>query len=133
MQTPQTQVLGSNISYTSNGTAAVGTTLISDLDQYTGTLSSGTITFSGYKPDGTALGSSPTANLAMPITATTTLNDVLSWLNTDEGTAAVDEIQTISSTATGGAFTLSFGGQTTVDLNFNATAAEIEAELEVKN
>ncbi len=130
MQTPQTQVLGSNISYTSNGTAAVGTTLISDLDQYTGILSSGTITFSGYKPDGTALGSSPTANLAMPVTATTTLNDVLSWLNTDEGTAAVDEIQTISSTATGGTFTLSFGGQTTAALNFNATAAEIDAALE---
>jgi flagellar hook protein FlgE len=130
LQTAQTQVLNSNISYTTNGTTAVGTTLISNLDQYTGTLSSGTITFSGYKPDGTALGSGPTADLTMDITATTTLNDVLTWLNTNEGTAAVDEIQTISSTATGGTFTMSFGGQTTGALVFNATSAQIDTALE---
>ena len=130
LQTAQTQVLGSNISYTTNGTAAVGTTLLSNLDQYTGTLNSGTITFSGYKPDGTVLGSSPTANLTMPVTATTTLNDVLTWLNTNEGTAAVDEEQTISSTATGGTFTMSFGGQTTAALNFDANFAQIDAALE---
>ena len=130
LQTAQTQVLNSNISYTTNGTTAVGTTLISDLDQYTGTLSSGTITFSGYKPDGTALGSGPTADLTMDITATTTLNDVLTWLNTNEGTAAVDEVQTISSTATGGTFTMSFGGQTTGALAFNATAVQIDTALE---
>jgi flagellar hook protein FlgE len=130
LTTPQTQVLGSNISYTVGGTQAVGTTLISNLDQYTGTLNSGTITFSGYKPDGTALGSSPTTDLTMPVTATTTLNDVLTWLNTDEGTPAIDEIQTISSTATGGTFTLSFGGQTTSALNWNSTAAQIDTALE---
>ena len=130
LQTAQTQVLNSNISYTTNGTTAVGTTLISNLDQYTGTLNSGTITFSGYKPDGTALGSSPTTDLTMDITATTTLNDVLTWLNTNEGTAAVDEIQTISSTATGGTFAMSFGGQTTGALAFNATAAQIDTALE---
>ena len=130
LQTAQTQVLNSNISYTTNGTTAVGTTLISNLDQYTGTLNSGTITFSGYKPDGTALGSSPATDLTMDITATTTLNDVLTWLNTNEGTAAVDEIQTISSTATGGTFAMSFGGQTTGALAFNATAAQIDTALE---
>jgi flagellar hook protein FlgE len=130
LTTPQTQVLGSNNSYTTGGTAAVGTTLISNLDQYTGTLNSGTITFSGYKPDGTALGSTPTADLTMPITATTTINDVLTWLNTNEGTAAVDEIQTISSTGTAGTFTLSFGGQTTAALNWNESAANIESALE---
>jgi flagellar hook protein FlgE len=130
LQTAQTQVLNSNISYTTNGTTAVGTTLISNLDQYTGTLNSGTITFSGYKPDGTAFGSSPTTDLTMDITATTTLNDVLTWLNTNEGTAAVDEVQTISSTATGGTFTMSFGGQTTGALVFNATSAQIDTALE---
>lgn len=130
LTTPQTQVLGSNINYTTNGTQAVATTLISNLDQYTGTLNNGVITFSGYKPDGTALGSTPTTDLTMPITATTTLNDVLSWLNTDEGTAAVDEAQTISSTATGGTFTLSFGGQTTAALNWNSTFAQIDTALE---
>ncbi len=130
LTTPQTQVLGSDISYTSSGTQAVGTTLISNLDQYTGTLNNGVITFSGYKPDGTALGGTPTADLTMPITATTTVNDVLTWLNTNEGTAAVDEVQTISSTATGGTFTMSFGGQTTGALNWNESAANIDTALE---
>ncbi|MDT8299987.1 MAG: flagellar hook-basal body complex protein [Sedimentisphaerales bacterium] len=130
LTTAQTQVLGSDISYTSGGTQAVATTLISNLDQYSGTLSSGTITFSGYKPDGTALGSTPTADLTMPVTATTTMNDILTWLNTDEGTAAVDEVQTISSTATGGTFTLSFGGQTTGALTWDDTAADIQTALE---
>jgi flagellar hook protein FlgE len=66
----------------------------------------------------------------MDVTAATTLNDVLTWLNTDEGTAAVDEQQTISSTATGGTFTLSYGGQTTAALNWNDSAANIQAALE---
>ncbi len=88
LQTAQTQMLGSNVRYTTNDAAAVGSTLISNLDQYTGTLNSGTITFSGYKPDGSDLGSNPTTNLTMPITSTTTLNDVLTRLNTDEGTGA---------------------------------------------
>jgi flagellar hook protein FlgE len=87
LQTAQIQVLGSNTRYTTKSAAAVGSTLLSNLDQYTGTLNSGTITFSGYKPDGSALGSNPTTNLRMPITSTTTLNDVLTWLNTDGGTA----------------------------------------------
>jgi flagellar hook protein FlgE len=130
LSTPQIQVLGSNVSYTSGGTAATGTTLIADLSEYTGTLNSGMITFSGYKPDGTALGSSPSTDLTMPITSSTTLNDVLTWLNTNEGTTAVDEVQTISSTATGGTFTMSFGGQTTGALAFNATAAQIDTALE---
>ena len=91
LPTAQTQVLGSNISYTTNGTAAAGTTLISNLDQYSGKLNSGAITFSGYKPDGTALGSNPTTNLTMPITSTTTLNDVLTWLNTNEGTTGAGQ------------------------------------------
>ena len=35
LASPQTQLMGSNITYTANGTAAVGNTLISALDQYT--------------------------------------------------------------------------------------------------
>jgi len=136
LATPQIQKLASTITYTSGGTAAVGTTLISNLDQYTGTLNSGTITFSGYKPDGTALGSSPTTDLTMPITPTTTLNDVLTWLNTDEGTAAVSEVQTVTlATAPnndpdGGTFTLTYGSETTASLAWNATANDIETALE---
>jgi len=136
LATPQTQQLGANITYTSGGTAAVGTTLISELDQYTGTLSSGVITFSGYKPDGTALGSGPTTDLTMPIDSTTTLEDVLTWLNTDEGTPAVSEIQTVTlatapnNVPDGGTFTLTYGGETTAPIAWDATANDIETALE---
>ncbi|MBW8039377.1 MAG: flagellar hook-basal body complex protein [Planctomycetes bacterium] len=136
LETTQTQLMTSNITYTASSTAAVGATLIKDLDQYTGTLSSGVITFSGYKPDGTALGASPTTDLTMPVTATTTLNDVLTWLNTTEGTAAVSEVQTVT-LATGpdndpdsGTFTLTYGGETTAAIAWDATAAQIQTALE---
>ncbi len=136
LATPQTQQLGANITYTSGGTAAVGTTLISELDQYTGTLSSGVITFSGYKPDGTALGSGPTTDLTMSIDSTTTLEDVLTWLNTNEGTPAVSEIQTVTlatapdNVPDGGTFTLTYGGETTEPIAWDATANDIKTALE---
>jgi flagellar hook protein FlgE len=133
LASPQTQLMASNITYTTNGTTSVGTTLIKDLDQYTGTLTAGVITFSGYKPDGTALGSNPTTDLTMPVTATTTLGDILTWLNTDEGTPAVDEIQTISIAGgppTSGKFNLTLNGEMTGDINWNATAAEVQTALE---
>ena len=133
----QTNILKSNVSYTTNsGTTATTTTKIADLDQFTGTagLSSAVITFSGYEPDGTALSSaSPSVDLAMPITSTTTLADVLTWLNTDEGTAGIDEKQTISGTATSGTFTLSFGTETTGTMGYSATAVQIETALEALN
>jgi len=130
--TAQTNVIKSNVAYTTNnGTTATATTRIADLDQYTGTLSSGTITFSGYKPDGTALSSaSPSVDLTMPITSTTTLGDILTWLNTNEGTPGVDEVQTITGTATSGTFTLSYGSETTGTMGYNATAVQIETALE---
>ncbi len=128
----QTNVLRSDTAYTTNGSNALGSTLIADLDQYTGTLTSGVITFAGYKPDGTALGSGPSTDLTMDVDATTTLNDILTWLNTNEGTPAVNEEQTIAITGspTGGSFTLSFGGETTAPIAFNATAAQVDAALE---
>jgi flagellar hook protein FlgE len=132
--TTQTNVLRSEIGFTTgSGTTAVGTTTLANLDQYTGTLSSGVITFSGYEPDGTSLASaSPSVDLTMPVTSTTTLDDVLTWLNTDEGTAGVDEIQTvaITGTPTGGTFTLSYGGATTGAIAYNASAATVDAALE---
>jgi flagellar hook protein FlgE len=130
---PQTNMIASNITYTSAGTAAGETTRIADLDQYSGTLTSGIITFSGYKPDGTSLASaSPSVDLTMPVDSTTTLGDILTWLNTNEGTPAVDEVQTISITGlpTGGTFTLTFNGETTSALDFDASAAEIQSALE---
>jgi flagellar hook protein FlgE len=129
--TTQTNVLTSNTAFTVGGSTAGASAKISELDQYSGTFSNGTLTFSGYKPDGTALGSTPTKDLTMDVTATTTLDDVLSWLNDDEGTA-VNEVQTIALTGapTGGTFTLTYAGQTTAALNYNSTAAQIDTALE---
>ena len=128
LTTPQTQLMGSNITYAANGTVAVGSTLISALDEYTGTLSSGTITFDGYKPNGDPLGSGPATDLTMDVTATTTLNDVLAHLNdkTNE-----HQTITITGTPTGGSFTLDFqatGSPATVA--YNATAAQVQTALE---
>jgi len=136
LASPQTQLMNSNITYTANGTAAVGSTLISALDQYTGTLSSGTITFDGYKPNGDPLGSGPATDLTMPVIATTTLNDILTWLNTDEGTAAVAELQTLTTDAlaTAGNFTLTYNGETTGNIAFDAPTTgvgSIQAALEL--
>ena len=46
------------------------------------------------------------------------------------GTTGVDEVQTVTVTATGGTFTLTFDGQTTAALTFPPTAAEVKAALE---
>jgi len=79
-ESPQIQKLESNIVYTyNNGTTASTSTLIADLDQYTGTLTSGTITISGYSKDGTALSS----GLSFSIDDTTTLGDLVDHLNTN--------------------------------------------------
>lgn len=136
LATPATNVLISDLTFTSSsGTAAGATELLTALDQYTaGTLSSATITFAGYKAGATevALGASPTTDLSMDVDATTTLQDILNHLNTDEGTAAVEELQTLTTDAlaTAGTFTLTYGGQTTAAIDFDATIAEIETALE---
>jgi len=93
-ETPQTQLLASNATYTQNGTTAVGTTLIDDLDQTTsGTYSSATITVSGYEHDGTAL----TDATGLTVDGTTTLDDLISHINTVLGatnaTASLDNGQ----------------------------------------
>jgi len=93
-ETPQTQLLASNVTYTQGGTAAVGTTLIDGLDQTTsGTYSSATITVSGFGHDGTAL-----SDLTpLSVDATTTLDDLISHINTVLGatnaTASLDNGQ----------------------------------------
>lgn len=134
----QTNALSSNIAFTVGDSLAGATHKISELDQYAGaTWADGTLTFSGYKPDGTTFaGAIPSADLTMDVTSTTTLQDVLNYLNTDEGTAAVSEVQTITlATAPnndpdGGTYTLSYGGETTAALNWDATDAEIKTALE---
>ena len=78
-ETPQTQLLASNATYTTSGTAAVGTTLINNLDQTTGeTYISATITVTGFEHDGTPL--SDLTPLSVDAT-TTSLDDLISHIN----------------------------------------------------
>jgi flagellar hook protein FlgE len=135
---PQTNALTSNIIFTTGGAPAGATAKISELDQYTATTwADGTLTFSGYKPDGTALASAtPTVDLTMAVNENTTIQDVLDYLNTDEGTAAVKEVQTVTlATAPnndpdGGHFHLTYGGETTGEIAWDATTAQIKTALE---
>lgn len=74
----QTQNIGSEVLYTtSGGTFATGTTLLQDLDQFSATtFNGGTITITGYLPEGGAMF---TDNFA--IDATTTVQDLIDELN----------------------------------------------------
>jgi flagellar hook protein FlgE len=79
------QSLSSSLRFTANnGIDVAETTLIGQLDQFSGgsgtggklgASQSGTISFSGYKPDGTALSGS------FSVTATSTMNDLVNYLN----------------------------------------------------
>jgi flagellar hook protein FlgE len=86
---PQTQQITSNITYTSNGgTIATAATELDQLDQFNGGSGidgrleageSGTITISGYNPNGTALSS----GLTFSVNPNTTLGDFINHLNTN--------------------------------------------------
>ena len=86
---PQTQVIASNITYTTNsGAVATTGTEIIRLDQFSvgsgidGQLEageSGTISISGYNPDGAAL----SGGLAFTVNPSTTLEDFINHLNTN--------------------------------------------------
>ena len=138
LATTQTQKLTSNKQYTTSasGTAAVATDEIDQLMEFTGgsetdgqlgAAESGLITFSGYKPDGTTFAlATPATDLTMTVGPATTLQDVLDYLNTDDGLVA-GEVQELNAedaagdaAATGGSFVLKFGGETTGAINFDA-------------
>jgi flagellar hook protein FlgE len=76
---PQTQTIASCISYTKGGDTADASTEIDQLDQYNGTLTSGTITIDGYNKDGTRFSGAP---IAYNIDGSTTLGDLITFLNT---------------------------------------------------
>jgi flagellar hook protein FlgE len=76
---PQTQAIASCIGYTVGGDTADTSTEIDQLDQYSGTLTSGTITIDGYNKDGTQFAGAP---IAYDIDGTTTLGDLITFLNT---------------------------------------------------
>jgi flagellar hook protein FlgE len=86
MSTPDTQVITSDLAYTSGGgTAAELTTEIDQLDQYTGTLTSGTISFSGYNSDGTSYSG---VGYDLSVDGTTTVEDLIDHLNNNVLTGA---------------------------------------------
>jgi flagellar hook protein FlgE len=136
LSTAQAQVATSDIAYTyDNGTAAGLTTTIGEIDQFTGgsgvdekmgSGDAGTIALTGFNHDGSAL--SDTFN----IDSTTTMGDILTWLNTDNGVAPISEVQTaaLSAAPASGTFTLTYGGQTTAAIDWDATAGEIKTALE---
>ncbi len=77
-----------------------------------------TVTFAGgTAPTLTADGT----NLSGGLTATVAV--------TTPGNAGTSEVQTVTVVATGGTFTLSFNGQTTAALAYNATAAQVQTAL----
>jgi flagellar hook protein FlgE len=78
LDTPQTNVLSSNIAYTTNGgTTATGATELDQLDQFSGTFgATTTITATGYDPGGLDL-----TDAGLTVTGTTTLQNVIDHLN----------------------------------------------------
>ncbi len=86
---PQTQIISSNVAYTTNGgTVATATIEIDQLDQFSGGSEtdgqlgvgqSGTITISGYNPDGTDL----SGDLDFDVVPGSTLGDLITHLNTN--------------------------------------------------
>ena len=133
--TTQTQKLTSNIAFTTgSGTVATAITEIEDLDQYTGSLTSGTITYSGYNTAGTslsALATLPKVALTQSVDSTTTLDDILTKLN--GGSVATSEVQTLTADviATAGTYTLTVGGLTTAAINHDASTGDIKDALEL--
>ncbi len=84
LATIQTNILSTNSTFTvGSGTAAAGTDELDTLDQFTaGTLSSATITVSGYDHDGNAL-----SDTGLSITDTTTIDDLVTHINSILGTS----------------------------------------------
>jgi len=91
---PQTQLISSNVAYTtSSGTVAATATEIDQLDQFSGGAGtggqldvgeSGTVTISGYQPDGTAF----STGLTFTVNPDTTLGDFITHLNSNVLTGA---------------------------------------------
>jgi len=90
---PQTQLICSNVAYTTDGTVASSTIEIDQLDQFSGGSGtdgqlgagqSGTITITGFNPDGTAFSS----GLTFTVNPDTTLGGLIDHLNNNVLTGA---------------------------------------------
>ena len=77
----QTQVLGSNITYTFNGYTAPPHIKIADLDQFSGTPSDGRIYVDIIEPDGTEV----TDSTGLIVSVATTLENLLSYIDNKFG------------------------------------------------
>jgi flagellar hook protein FlgE len=71
----------------------------------------------------------------MAVTAATTIQDVLDYLNDDDGGARTAEVQTVTLAGGGGVpdegkYTLTYGGATTTELDYDANVATITAALD---
>jgi len=123
----QTNVLQSALGFTtSSGETAVTTTLISALDQFTGTPTTGTLAISGNNMDGLAL----TPGTALTVDATTTLANVLTYINGRLADAANGNADATYGVATlvGGKIVITDGasGYSKSDFNIAYTAAAAE-------
>ena len=115
LPTTQTNVLKSNVTYTTNdGTTATGTTLINALDQTTaGTYVGATITVTGFESNGDDLVDA--APLA--VTAATTMQELLGHINTVLG-------------ATNAVATLDQGQITVTDVDSGYSKSDIKLEFD---
>jgi flagellar hook protein FlgE len=106
----QAQVLTSDTTYTVGGAQAATSTLLGQLDQFSGgsgtngqlgTGQTGTVTISGFDQDGTSLGS----GLTFTVAATTTIGDLINHLNTNvlqDATASLENGQICITDTTAG-------------------------------
>lgn len=127
LATPQTNVLESALAFTtSSGETAVAATDIDDLDQFSGTATTGTLAMSGYNQDGTAL----TVATTLTVGAATDLQDVLDYMNGIFALAANQNADGTYATATlsGGKIVVTDGasGYSKSDVNVAYTAAAAE-------
>ncbi|MCF7972285.1 MAG: flagellar hook-basal body complex protein [Phycisphaerae bacterium] len=127
LATPQTNVLESSLAFTtSDGETAVATTLISALDQFSGTPDDGALAISGYNMDGTAL----TPGTALTVDAATDLQDVLDHINAELATVANQNADGTYGVATlsGGKIVITDGasGYSKSDLGMTYTAGSTE-------
>jgi flagellar hook protein FlgE len=89
LEATQTNLLRSDTAYTTSGSNALGGTLISDLDQFSGAFdvvdTDGKLYVTGIAPDGSAISDA----VGLDVDVTTDLNDVLAYIETQFGAANV--------------------------------------------
>ena len=129
LSTAQTQVLTSDIAYSTSGATVVGNTGLDELDQFSGAFAdgeTGTITVSGYNHDGTAL-TDGAGSLDIEVDADTDLDSLVDSINdilsddankNDDGTYATASLSNGRIIITDGV-----SGYSKLDMNLAYTAS----------